>query len=327
MQAHVGPAADVDEHAACTVDGGVLQQRRGDGALCRLDGPVVAVGHAGAHEGHTRALHDGLDVGKIKVDLTRDGDEIGDPLHRLTQNVIGGEERQLQRCAAVHGVQQLVVGDADHRIYGLTQDGEALLSLGTPFAPFEAERLGDHCHHQRTQLRRQVGHDGRGPGAGATAQAGGDEHHVGALESVDELLGVLQRGVPAHLGVGAGTQPLGELAPDLDLCGCPARTQRLAIGVDRQEIHAGQLGVDHAVDGVTAAAADTHHLDVGAQRRLVIKHQIHLFLNAVVHQDHSLPLCSTCFASHVRKSPNQRRTEPPIRVRNTPAAGDFSCPG
>ena len=34
------------------------------------------------------------------------------------------------------------------------------------------------------------------------------------------------------------------------------RLQRLRVGVEREELDAGDLGLDHAVDGVHAAAAD-----------------------------------------------------------------------
>ena len=46
-------------------------------------------------------------------------------------------------------------------------------------------------------------------GAGAAALAGGDEHHVGALEHLLDLLAVLLGGLPADLGVAAGTEARG----------------------------------------------------------------------------------------------------------------------
>jgi hypothetical protein len=42
--------------------------------------------------------------------------------------------------------------------------------------------------------------------------------------------------------------------------------QRLRIGVDRDEVHALEVFVDHAVHGVTAAAADADDLHPGALR-------------------------------------------------------------
>ena len=42
-----------------------------------------------------------------------------------------------------------------------------------------------------------------------------------------------------------------------------AHLQRLGVGVDGDELDAAQSGVDHAVDGVGAAAADADDLDDG----------------------------------------------------------------
>ena len=40
-------------------------------------------------------------------------------------------------------------------------------------------------------------------------------------------------------------------------------SERLRVGVDGDELDPGQAGVDHAVDGVRAAAADADDLDHG----------------------------------------------------------------
>ena len=53
---------------------------------------------------------------------------------------------------------------------------------------------------------------GAAPGAGAAAEARGDEDHVRPLEGVADLLRVLDRGLPADVGVGPGPEALGELA-------------------------------------------------------------------------------------------------------------------
>ena len=99
--------------------------------------------------------------------------------------------------------------------------------------PSRREGQGDHGHRQHVaalaaELAGDRRHHRRRAGAGAAAEAGGDEDHVRALEGVADLLGVLDRGLAAHVGVGAGAQALGELAADLDLdrargcCAAPA---------------------------------------------------------------------------------------------------------
>ena len=108
-----------------------------------------------------------------------------------------------------------------------------------------------------------LGDDRRAAGAGAAALAGGDEHHVGALEDLLDLLAVLLGGLAADLGVAAGAEAPGELAADVELDVGVAHEQRLGVGVDGDELDALQPGVDHAVDGVDAAAADADDLDHG----------------------------------------------------------------
>ena len=85
--------------------------------------------------------------------------------------------------------------------------------------PFEAERLGDHGHGERVEFLGQRGDHGRGAGARAAAQAGGDEHHVRALQQLDDAVGVFERRLAAELGVGAGAQAVGDLGAELELVG------------------------------------------------------------------------------------------------------------
>ncbi len=67
----------------------------------------------------------------------------------------------------------------------------------------------------------------------------------------------------ADLGVGAGAEPAGQLAADVELDVGVAHQQRLRVGVDRDELDALEADLDHPVDGVDAAAADADDLDDG----------------------------------------------------------------
>ncbi len=109
--------------------------------------------------------------------------------------------------------------------------------------------------------RGDLGHDGGAAGAGAATLAGGDEDHVGALEDVLDLAGVVLGGLAADVGVGAGAEAAGELAADVELDVGVAEQQRLGVGVDGDELNALEPDVDHPVDGVDAAAADSDDLD------------------------------------------------------------------
>ena len=82
---------------------------------------------------------------------------------------------------------------------------------------FEGERLGDHRDGERAHLAGQRSDDRRRAGAGSAAEAGGDEHHVGAFQRLDDLVGVFQRGLAADFGIGARAQAVGQLDAELDL--------------------------------------------------------------------------------------------------------------
>ena len=62
-------------------------------------------------------------------------------------------------------------------------------------------------------------------------------------------------------GFAPGAEPARELAADLKLDVGVAHLERLRVGVDRDELDALQACIDHAVDGVRAAAADAYDLD------------------------------------------------------------------
>ena len=65
----------------------------------------------------------------------------------------------------------------------------------------------------------------------------------------------------AHPRVGARAEALGDRAADVHLDVGVRHRERLGVGVDGDELHPANAGVDHPVDGVGAAAADAHHLD------------------------------------------------------------------
>ena len=83
--------------------------------------------------------------------------------------------------------------------------------------PFELERLGHHADGQDPLFPGRPGDHRCGPGAGAAAHAGGDEHHVGLLNLLDDVLDSFFGGCPSHLGSRAHPKPLGDITSQLNL--------------------------------------------------------------------------------------------------------------
>ncbi len=63
-------------------------------------------------------------------------------------------------------------------------------------------------------------------------------------------------------GLAAGSESVGQLDAELNLNRSARKLERLHVGVRNQELHALQGCVNHAVDGIAAAAADADHLDL-----------------------------------------------------------------
>jgi len=269
VQGQVETAGDVDQHAAGAVYGGVLEQGAGNRRDGCLGGAALTALGGGSHDRHAHPRHHGAYVGEIEVDEAGHQDQVGNALHALVQHHVGHREGLHQRRVAGHRRQQAVVGNRDQRVDGVLQFQQALVGLLGAAAALESERAGDHGDGERAELGCQPRNHRCGAGGGAAAEAAGDEHHVGALEHVDDLFGAFQRCLAADLGVGAGSQATRQAGPELQLLGCIVDLQGLQVGVCGDEVDALQPCLHHPADGVAAAAADPHDLDVGAaQHRL-----------------------------------------------------------
>ena len=155
-----------------------------------------------------------------------------------------------------------VIGDDDQRVHPVLQLGNAGLGSPHPAGALKAEGLGDHCHGEDVHFLGDLRHDGGTTGAGAAAHAGGDEHHIGILQGLGDLLAALLGGLASHLGIGACALSVGQLFADLDLIGSAGYVQRLFIGIHRHELYALGPGANHAVDHVVAAAAYADDLNI-----------------------------------------------------------------
>src|SRR4051794_14766885 len=259
-QPEVLAARDVEQDAGGALDG-LLQQRRGDRGLGGLGGAVLPRRRADAHEGRAGVLHDRADVGEVEVDEAGDRDQVRDALDALAQDVVGLPEGVEDARAALDDREQLLVRDDDQRVDHLAQAVDALLRLARALRALELERAGDDADGQRADLvLGDLGDHGGRARAGAAALAGGDEHHVRALERLLDVVARLRGGALADLRVGARAEALGQPRPDVELDVRIGHLERLGVGVARDELHARQPSVDHAVDRIGPSAADTDDL-------------------------------------------------------------------
>ena len=183
-------------------------------------------------------------------------------LDGLAQHVVGNAEGVHHRGPLGHHLQQLVVGDDDQGVHILAEVGDARPGVGVPVFALEREGPGDHGHSQDAHLLGDGGHDGGRSGAGAATHARRDEQKIGPPDGLGDGVAALLGGLFADLGIAAGAQAPGELVPDLDAGLGLGQVEGLFVGVERHELRALDVGVDHAVDRVVAASADAQNFDL-----------------------------------------------------------------
>src|SRR5581483_9479335 len=268
-QAQGTRSGNVNQDAARSINSTGFEQRGSNRRLRRLDGPALTPCRGGTHYSETHTRHDGFHIGKVAVDDSRDGDDVRDALDSLAQNVIGNAERLEEAGVLGHG-QQLFVGDHDHRVHAFDELGQSFFSLLHAPLAFKSKGLGDNAYGKSAHFAGERGDDRGRARSGTTAETGGDKNHVCAFQCLDDLIGVFQSAFTAYIGIGARTQAIGELYAKLNLDGSARHLQRLHIGVGGHELHALNLGINHAVDG-TAAAADSNDFDLGVVADLFVE--------------------------------------------------------
>ena len=93
-----GGTGDVDENAARTVDCTCFEKRRSNCLLCSVGSSPCSVRGSCTHDGVAHACHNRLHVGKVAIDDSGNGDDVGNTLHALTQDVISHPERLEEAC-------------------------------------------------------------------------------------------------------------------------------------------------------------------------------------------------------------------------------------
>ena len=128
---------------------------------------------------------------------------------------------------------------------------------------FEGERAGDNTDRQSAKRSSDLGDDRCRSGAGPTALTSGDEDHVGTLEGLLDLVGMVLGSLPSLIRVGSGPQPSSEVPADIELNVGVAREEGLGIGIDGEELDSLESRLDHAVYGIATSAAYPHDPDHG----------------------------------------------------------------
>ncbi len=114
-QAHVRPACHIEQNAARSINGHV-QQIAANSGFRSLAGTVLAARGANRHQSGAAFAHDRPHIGKVEVDQARNGDQLGNALNALPQNIVGHAEGVIEAGPLVHDLEQPVVGDDNQGI-------------------------------------------------------------------------------------------------------------------------------------------------------------------------------------------------------------------
>ncbi len=124
---------------------------------------------------------------------------------------------------------------------------------------FETEGDGDDAHGEDAQFLADACDDGCCSGAGASAHAGGDECHLGAVaEHVAHVLKAFFGGLARLFGLVASTE---SLFAELQVDGHWAVVECLVVGIAEHEGHVVYAFAIHVVHGIASTSAYADHFD------------------------------------------------------------------
>ena len=204
---------------------------------------------------------------QIHVDQPDGRNHVRNALDRLTQHIVRHLERIQQRGGLVHDSQQPLVRDNQERIDMPPEIANAFLGVAHPPVSFILEGFGHDRDGQDAQFTRNAGHDRSRARPGAAAHAGGDKHHVGADQTLANLIFTFQRGVASHFRLGTGAEAASPFRTDLNLIRRLGPLECLHIRIRGHEIDPAQSAGDHRIDGVAPRSSDTDHFDANGRLR------------------------------------------------------------
>ena len=222
-----------------------------------------------------RVFHDSRHVREVQVDELRHADQLGNALHATAQHIVRDAERIGERDALVGNLLESLIRDDDQRVDKFTQGLDTDLCLIHPSLTFKAKGLGHDTDRENVHLACDACNDRRRARTGAAAHAGGDEHHVCACKRIFDVVNALFGCALADLWICARAVTARDLFADGDLLRCRRVDKHLLIRVDANKLNAADIGCDHSVDRVVAAAADADYLQADAAVHCLVQFKTH----------------------------------------------------
>ena len=256
IQTQVEARRDVNQHAACARQVDIFQQRRRDSHFSSFFRTVFTTRHARTHHCVAHFRHYGAYVCKVHVHQTRTSNQFGDTLHCAFQYVVRCAKRIQQGDTAAQNFQQFVVRDSDQRVHMFGQFSDPLLRECHTLLAFKVERLSDDSNGQDTQIFCHFSDDWCCTCTGTTTHTRSNKDHVCTFQRRTQCIAILISRIAANFWISASAQSFGDTATDLNRLSNRCFTQRLCIGIYREEFNTFNALAHHVFNSITAAAAD-----------------------------------------------------------------------
>ena len=189
-------------------------------------------------------------------------DDFGNTVTSLVEHVVGSGKTLDHRGVVTDFLFELVVENHDQAVDLFLKIFNAGLSLTHTARAFKFKGLGDNSHRQNAEFLGNLGDHGSRTGTRSAAHTGRDEQQMRAFERFADLFGSVESGRRTHFRLGTGTQT-GFAERDHNI-GTGA-IERLLVGVGSDKGDALSFFINHVLDGISAAAAHTDHLDAGVE--------------------------------------------------------------
>ena len=206
-------------------------------------------------------FHNGSYVRKVQVDESRIYDEVAYALNALTENVVGNLEGFDDRGALRNYLQKFFVRDNEQSVNVFTKFFDTDFGISHTASALEVERFGNDCDGKNAHVFCQLRNDGSRARTRATAHTCGNEHEVVSFQNLFDFVNRFQRGIFADFRICAGAETSGQFFAELNAKFCFASVENLQVCVHCDEIRALDTCVDHSVNGVISATANTDYSD------------------------------------------------------------------
>ena len=176
---------------------------------------IFSFAESGTHDCYSTIFQDGFHIGKVKIDCTPHGNNLGNALGSNGKSIIGFAEGVHKSKVGVYFAQAFVVDNQQ----GINMLGDTLYAvqcLDNFLFSFEDKGDGDDTDSQNIHFLRNAGDDRCSSCSGSSSHSGGDEYHLGAVvQLVSDIFYTFFGGVACPFGTVAGSEPLRDATAQL----------------------------------------------------------------------------------------------------------------